>query len=228
MQSKQWQHKETMKEMNNILKNNKINKNRQKGFTLIETLVSVLILTIVISSFMAIVSSALSGSRYSKNEITANYLLQEAVDAIRNDRDTAFQEQTTSTNNGWSVIFLPKYGRSISTGVEVLSSCFLSSGCTVVANDISTPGNISACPASGASGGFGTITCPLFRYDQTASNKSFYNYTTGTTSIFKRKVFLSLNPSNVNELNIKVTLEWLNGQNLRSRTLQTTLLNWKQ
>lgn len=62
--------------------------NYDRGFTLVEAMFAVFILTFVIVSLMSVVSSSLYSARYAKQEIIMNFLIQEALDGIRNDRDS--------------------------------------------------------------------------------------------------------------------------------------------
>ncbi len=73
--------------MKKKIKNIKLNKTTS-GFTLVEALFAIFILTFVIVGLMTVVASSLYSSRYARQEIVMNFLLQEAADAIRNDRDT--------------------------------------------------------------------------------------------------------------------------------------------
>jgi len=57
------------------------------GFTLVEAMFAIFILTFVIVGLMTVVSSSLYSARYAKQEITMNFLIQEVLDGIRNDRD---------------------------------------------------------------------------------------------------------------------------------------------
>lgn len=58
------------------------------GFTLIEALVAISILVIAVIGPLSLASKGLSYSNYAKDEITAFYLANEAIDVIRNIRDT--------------------------------------------------------------------------------------------------------------------------------------------
>lgn len=60
----------------------------QKGFTLIETFVAITILTLAIIAPMTLAARSLSISYYVRDEITASYLAQEAIETIRNVRDS--------------------------------------------------------------------------------------------------------------------------------------------
>ena len=59
------------------------------GFTLVEAMFAIFILTFVIVGLMTVVSSSLYSARYAKQEIIMNFLIQEALDGIRNDRDSS-------------------------------------------------------------------------------------------------------------------------------------------
>lgn len=57
------------------------------GFTIVETLVAITILIISITGPMFIISQALKASYYARDQITAFYLAQEAIEYLRNSRD---------------------------------------------------------------------------------------------------------------------------------------------
>jgi len=58
-----------------------------RGFTLIETLVAVLLLSIAVVAPMTLASKSLSSAHYARDQITAYYLAQEAIEALRAIRD---------------------------------------------------------------------------------------------------------------------------------------------
>ena len=74
----------------------------------------------------------------------------------------------------------------------------------------------------------------IFYYNDNGTNpNAFYTYSNVSgllpLSNFKRKINLVANPTNgTDELDITVVVEWLNGNLAKSRTLRTSLLNWKQ
>jgi hypothetical protein len=39
---------------------------------------------------------------------------------------------------------------------------------------------------------------------------------------------MQVNPNRTDEVDVKVTVEWLNGNLVRSRSLVTSLLNWQK
>jgi len=200
-------------------KNNKLNSARA-GFTLIETMVAVFILSIALTSLLGLTSKSLFMARYSRNEITANYLLQEASDYIRNKRDSVAFQQKFTTNNSWSK-FLAIFGNSASS-----SLCFSTNGCYFDVNATTNNFVIKTCSVLKPT--FGKLKCPVFYYDPNATNGSFYNYNSGIGALsnFKRMIFFKKNPNNLNEIYITIKVEWLNGNLVQSQSLYLSLLNW--
>ena len=74
------------------------------GFTLVETLVAISILTSSIVVLMSVLASGVSNTTYAKNKIIAGYLAQEGIEQIRNMRDSAVlkaMNQGDTSNDGW-------------------------------------------------------------------------------------------------------------------------------
>src|SRR4051812_33502088 len=63
------------------------NLKEQKGFTLVETLVAIAILTLAISGAYTAVQTGLSSSAFTRDEVIAYNLAEEEVETIRNVRD---------------------------------------------------------------------------------------------------------------------------------------------
>lgn len=72
---------------------------RKKGFTLVETLVAVLVLSIAVAGAFSAAQTGLKTANGAKNQITAFYLAQDAFEYIRNMRDTA---KLSDPENGFS------------------------------------------------------------------------------------------------------------------------------
>lgn len=60
---------------------------RRRGFTLIETLVAISVLLVSLAGPLSIASSALRGAVYARDQVTAFYLAQEAIEYVRAVRD---------------------------------------------------------------------------------------------------------------------------------------------
>ena len=61
--------------------------NKNKGFTLLEALVAISILMVAVVAPITIAQKGLSSSYYSKNQMIASYLAQDAIEYIKNIRD---------------------------------------------------------------------------------------------------------------------------------------------
>ncbi len=76
-------------------------KQKNKAFTLIETLVAISIFTMSILGLMSVLASSISNTNYAKQKMAATYLAQEGIEYARNMRDTNVLSDTTSTQHGW-------------------------------------------------------------------------------------------------------------------------------
>jgi len=180
--------------------------NLKKGFTLVEVMFAVFILTFTIVGLMTVVSNSLFAARYARDEITANYLLQEVVDYIRNDRDSSvFLKSAEGSSDTLWASFYTKYN---------LCREGSGSGCIL---DVSK-GEIKSCTET---------NCYLY-YDSSAQNKSFYNYNSndGKKTKFRRQIIVSQGGSS-DEITVYVKVMWKNGNKDKSIDLQTSLLRWQ-
>src|ERR1035437_529341 len=84
--------------LSTMIKN--IHKN-QHGFSLIETLIAVSILMIAIAGPLSLVQAGLFSSIHQRNQVTATYLAQEALEYIKNIRDTNSYTQYTANLVDW-------------------------------------------------------------------------------------------------------------------------------
>ncbi len=99
------------------MKNNFTSK---KGFTLIEALVAVAMLSIVIASVMGLAQASIAGNTYAQAQVTANYLAGEAIEYIRNLRDNQFLLHPTEPDRWLEEIKSTFEGNScFSTGCDV-------------------------------------------------------------------------------------------------------------
>jgi prepilin-type N-terminal cleavage/methylation domain-containing protein len=58
------------------------------GFTLVETLVAITVLVLAVAAPLTLGSQGLTASRVARDQVTATYLAQEAIEYIHNLRDT--------------------------------------------------------------------------------------------------------------------------------------------
>lgn len=77
----------------------KYKKQNNKGFTILETLVAIAIILIAITGPLDIIAHSLKASYYSRDEVTAFYLAQEAVEYARNQRDNNELDPNKTVDN---------------------------------------------------------------------------------------------------------------------------------
>ncbi len=186
--------------MKKTLKNsNKSGLSRAKssGFTLIETLVAIVVLVTVVVGTMTAVQGGISSYIFSKNQIIAFYLAQEGFEQIRNIRD----ENRTKDANWLS-------------GIAAVSSdpCYFGKICNV--DPAASPGNpyIVSC----------TDTCNNLRQDPVTG---LYRYNSSwPETVFRRQI--TLTSINANEVSITVTVDWSKGVVTRQFKARENLFNW--
>lgn len=74
-------------------------KQKNKGFTILETLVAITIILIAITGPLDIIAHSLKASYYSRDEVTAFYLAQEAIEYARNLRDNNALDPNTKVDD---------------------------------------------------------------------------------------------------------------------------------
>ena len=135
---------------------------KNKGFTIIESLVAISILVMAIIGTSSAVQSAISSYIFSKDQIVAFYLAQEGFEQIRNLRD-----ENRLKNRDWL------YGIARDSG----DPCYFGNACTVD----SITAVIARCSGVGS--------CPPLRQD---SGTGFYGYNAAwSPTIFTREITLA-------------------------------------
>jgi prepilin-type N-terminal cleavage/methylation domain-containing protein len=178
-------------------------KKYKKGFTLIETLLAVLILAIALAAPLTIAAKALSAALIAKDQTTAFFLAQDAVEYLRFKRDTSTLTSTPIAPVSWLAGFD--------------SECSGADGCKVD----SVKNTVTAC--SGA--------CEVLQFNETKSWYTYDTSVSGEVikpSIFTRKVVLGSVASNSDERSITVTVNWKDvGGVTRSLVVREHITNWQ-
>jgi prepilin-type N-terminal cleavage/methylation domain-containing protein len=100
---------------------NKIFRSNYKGFTLIEVVVAVFVLTIGVLAVFNVVQNITVYSKVSSSRLTAVYLVQEGIELVRNQRDSNWLVGNSWDSNlpeGVESNILDKFNRAISLSPE--------------------------------------------------------------------------------------------------------------
>jgi prepilin-type N-terminal cleavage/methylation domain-containing protein len=183
-------------------------KNKKSGFTLLETLVAVLILSTSIVGPLSIASRSLHNSITAKDQISAFFLAQDALEFIRFARDTnALKGDNWLTGAG-----------STSGGIN-LTPCTGANGC-YLDSTLNSPTAPTACTSA---------VCPTINYSNTSSLFT-YAAANGTTILgtqFVRQVLLTTVVANVEE-KITIVVSWNDsGNNPHSVTVVENIFAWQ-
>jgi prepilin-type N-terminal cleavage/methylation domain-containing protein len=182
------------------MKTRPYNKKGNRGFTLVEAMVAISILSLAVTGPLVIAQKGLGSAIYAKDQIIAAYLAQEAVEYVRNTRDT-----NRITGSAWL------------TG---LSACAVSSGgeaCEIDARktDLLAAGAVTSC-----SGG----VCDPISFD---GSSGLYGYGIGSPTKFTRSISIDSRAS-PKEATITVTVAWATNLFLpvRTFTIRETIFNF--
>lgn len=194
--------------MKNISKN-------KKGFSLIETLIAVSILMIAIAGPLSLVQAGLFSSNHQRNQVTAIYLAQEAIEFIKNVRDGNSYTQYDTTSYSWlrspdAVGALPLLSTTVPTNPGQCNGL----GCYV---DPHKGSGVFVKPVYSGSN--------LFLNLNITNGISTYSYATaGTPTTFQRIVKISQNSND--EATITVTVYWTDHGLQRSYTISDIIYKY--
>jgi prepilin-type N-terminal cleavage/methylation domain-containing protein len=151
----------------------------KKGFTLVETLVAITILLLAITGTMTTAQKGLQSAQYANEQVTAVFLAQEAIEAVRQYRDS--QALLAYHNQGGPVVVDTQ---------QWLPPVNCAGGCTYNKND---PIPFGVC---------GNQRCQVL-IDQ---NGKFVQGAFGQPTQFSRKIYYE--ETNPGEVNVWVEVVW--------------------
>lgn len=180
----------------------------ERGFTIVETLIAITIILLVITGAITTAQKGLQSSGYANEQITAVFLAQEALEAVRMKRDT-------QALNAYHASSLPPPTSSIDTANWVpseLGSCG-TNGCAVTFGSSGGAGaSFQVCSTGGCKVYFDSNAQ---KYTQESTGNSLTKYT--------RKIFVTNTGGNV-EVAVKVS--WDGGTLFSGATREVTLHTW--
>ncbi|MEI6864146.1 MAG: prepilin-type N-terminal cleavage/methylation domain-containing protein [Candidatus Adlerbacteria bacterium] len=189
---------------------------RQAGFTLVETLLAILILTTAIAGPLTIAAKGLSLALIAKDQVAATFLAQDAVEYVRFIRDT----NRLSNNSDWLAGLDGGNNGHTTSNSGAQPNCTNGNACVVdsLQDLVSNCGLVTT----------GCASMPLY-FDQ---GNQYYTYVTAgnTQTIFSRTISIQT-PSqggNTSEAELTVLVQWKDvGGVVRSVVLRENLLNWQ-
>ena len=192
----------------------KLFKQKNKAFTLVETLVAISIFTISILGIMSVLASSITSVTYAKDKSIAGYLAQEGIEYMRNIRDN--DVLYPANNSSWSDF-------TNTATASSLASCNSSNKCGF--NSSTTPTNsitffkCSADPTElpPATG------CVLYLNNSNGIYND--NAISGSSSGFTREVWMTY--INANEVQIFSEVDWNQGTIPESVIFSENLFNWE-
>ncbi|OGC86298.1 hypothetical protein A3D70_00345 [Candidatus Adlerbacteria bacterium RIFCSPHIGHO2_02_FULL_54_18] len=182
---------------------------RVRGFTLIETLIAVLLLSVAVTGPLTIASKGLTATLTAKDQFVAYYLAQDAMEQVRYLRDSACLAAGVQPSGCPSGTWLSNL--SACKSVDGSTACYLDS----LAVD---PAVATACSGS----------CPLMKYDPSTK---IFRYTSGTATPqqFIRSVYVKNDPATPDEAAVTVTVSWVDvaGVTHRPATVRGNIFRWQ-
>ena len=174
---------------------------KTKGFTLIETLVAISLLTIAVIAPISLTAQSLESAYYARDQITAYYLAQEAIEAVRSIRDGQILQITQTANASGLNIFGP---------IPLNNQPF-----TIDARSTDSTQAITTCSG----------ICPPLQTDGT-----LYGYQNGWASTnFTRTVKAAFVGGGQDEIRVTVTVTWQTGSfQVRTFSISENMYRWVQ
>ena len=188
----------------------------KRGFTLIETLAAVVLLTISITAPMLLTVRSLSSAYYARDQFTAFYLAQEAIEAVHQVRDNQILTIAKTSAGGIDLFPCAIDG----TGGTAPKSFTVDGRPPAPADVIRTTGSVGACINSSDPN-----SCPPLE-----SDGQLYGYEMGWSNTnFTRYVNACYVGGDTNEVQISVTVKWQTAaQNERTFTISENMYRWIQ
>lgn len=173
----------------------------RRGFTLIETLVAISLLTIAVVAPISLTTQSLQTAYYARDQITAFYLAQEAIEALRSVRDAQILEITQTAN---------------ASSLNIFGSIPLNNQPFIVDARQADPSHaIETC----------SVACPPLQTDG-----SLYGYQADWADTnFVRTVRASFVGGGQDEIRVTVTVTWHTGAyQTRSFSISEDMYRWVQ
>lgn len=173
---------------------------RCSGFTLVEVMTALTIIMVGIVGVYGLINQTLSASKTASMQLTAAYLGKEGIEIVRNIRDSNYLKSLNGE---------PGYNQEHSWMSGLASS--------------GSPENVNCSTGCGADYSMQTLNLG-YANTPLKFNGSFYNYSTGVETPYKR--IITVNHSGVDILEVTVRVDWTEHGRSRSMEVLENLYNW--
>ncbi len=175
-----------------------------KGFTLIETLVAVMLLSLAIAGPLTIASKSLNATLVSKDQFIAFYLAQDAIEQVRYLRDTSALCLAAGSSSGSCA--------GVTDWLSRLALCVSVDGCKID----TVQDTVTSCVGA----------CTTLNYD--AANH-YYSYTSGSLSPQRFIRTIKITNTVADEAVVTVTVSWsdLAGVTHLPVTVRENIFRWQ-
>lgn len=200
-----------------ILSSHMTQHNKQRGFSMIETLVAITMLTLAVSAPLALAGRSLIAANYAKDQVTAFNLAQEAIEVVRSLRD----RQLICIAHGVTVgggVCTPT--DDWLTHIKDVSGTLVGTTASPIPFTVNTnSGVLLRC----------TSTCSPLNFQ---SSTGFYTYDSGagyTASRFTRTVTVTRRDAPATgQATIRAVVTWTSGGlgSLRTVSIEEDILQW--
>ncbi len=197
-----------------LFKQKNIYSKKNKGFTLVETLIAILVFSLTLTVIFGVLSNGISNLDFSKRKILAQYLAQEGIEYVRNFRDTEVLFFVPSDpQSGWQDFIEKTHDCSLNNG-----GCYIDNSGIDFLN-IHMPIAQITFPLCGGDG----MNCTHLLYH---SSTGKYDYRDGgEDSGFVRRIRFVLDSSK-QEVKVTSTVSWLQNGTMRTAFSEEGLYNW--
>jgi type II secretory pathway pseudopilin PulG len=193
--------------------------NNNSGFSLIETLIAVSILMIAIAGPLSLVQAGLFSSIHQRNQVTATFLAQEAIEYIKNIRDSNSYTNNSGTLTDW--LKGPDGSRLVNA--DNSGTCGSNNnGCYIDPYGKLGAGNTYIQSVSASN-------LPLRQYSDGNGNFMYYSYGAGgVISPYTRKVTIAPVAGTSDEVTVSVTMGWKDNSTPRTYTVSENIYNYEE